>query len=119
MNTFYLSRTGNTDLSFEGELLAHRSSRTPDKTTWQEIEVYRTNGGSYISNLIARSTLGRPEIHTVTVCHHPDALVASLKRTSPRGDGRTDPYLTKIALATLQDAAVKAPEIADALVERV
>jgi len=118
MNTFYLPRTGDTDLSFEGELLAHRSSRSPDKTTWQEIDVYRTESGRYISHLIGRSTI-HPDVHTVTVSDTPDALVASLKRTSPRGDGRTDPYLTKIALATLTDAAVKAPEIADALVERV
>lgn len=48
-------RDGSRLLSFDGELLATASSRTPDRDRWTEMRIYRTSGGSYILEKVGRS----------------------------------------------------------------
>lgn len=42
-------------LTFEGELLAHISSRRPHSPRWTEMSMYRTRGGTYVYEKIGRS----------------------------------------------------------------
>jgi hypothetical protein len=48
-------RDGDRLLTFDGELLAHVSSRIDGRDRWTEMRVYRTTGGSYILEKVGRS----------------------------------------------------------------
>lgn len=53
----YSVRDGTKLLNFEGELLAHISSRRPHAPRWTEMSLYRTAGGTFVFEKIGRSRL--------------------------------------------------------------
>jgi len=47
---------------------------------WTEVNVYKTEGGTYVGHIIGRSTLqGEVDIHTVHVASHAKELVMKMK----------------------------------------
>lgn len=48
-------RDGNRLLTFDGQLLATVTSRTPDRDRWTDMSIYKTTGGSYILEKVGRS----------------------------------------------------------------
>lgn len=50
-------RDGTKLLTFEGDLLAHISSRRPTSPRWTEMSLYRTHGGTYVYEKIGRSRM--------------------------------------------------------------
>lgn len=52
---FTLPRTGDRDLSFQGDLLATSSSRRGNARRWLELSLYRTTAGSYVVYGVGRT----------------------------------------------------------------
>lgn len=116
MDTFCIERTGDRPLRFTGQKLADQSSRAKGKQEWTEVRFYRTDTGCYVAETVGRSARpGRIDRRSATVSYDPEAMVASLRHTSPEGVT----YLTNLVLAALDEAAATDPAIAAALVERV
>lgn len=53
----YSVRDGTKLLTFDGEILAHISSRRPTSPRWTEMSLYRTQGGTYVFEKIGRSRM--------------------------------------------------------------
>lgn len=53
----HLVRDGQRVLKFEGELLAHSSSKSPGRNRWVEFDLYITKSGTYVLGRIGYSTL--------------------------------------------------------------
>jgi len=52
---FVLERDGLGPLTFEGFELSHVSTETSYKDRWVELTLYRTTGGSYITQVVGQS----------------------------------------------------------------
>lgn len=48
MPRFHLEDDSNSGFVFDGDLIAHADSHTPDKDRWTELNLYRTTVGSYV-----------------------------------------------------------------------
>lgn len=55
MKTIKLTRDGDKDVMFTGELLAKGSSRKNDSTRWTEIRLFKSKAGNYIASVVGRS----------------------------------------------------------------
>src|SRR4051812_41381294 len=109
-----IHRSGEVDLMFEGELLADLSSRQERRPRWQEVRIYRTATGKWVTELVGRSIVGgeRDRVR-VTVCDTATEVRDSLRRRAENG------YLTDLALDALATAATADGELLDATQERV
>lgn len=111
MENFRLTRPGDVDLTFEGELLATESSRTNDhQTRWQEVRIYRTASGKWVTENVGRSVRdGERDLPRVSVCETPVQVRDSLRRQLD------NPYITDTAYDALQAAIEVDAELAPAL----
>jgi len=74
---------GDRTLQFEGELLAHATSRRDDSERWVEFDLYRTKGGSYVVARTGRSRLFHAkDCKVVRKRKHQPAQVATLEADS-------------------------------------
>lgn len=65
---FQVPRTGLGPLEFNGVRLASASTANRVKPRWTEFELYRTDGGKYVTVVIGQTTLAHEEaIYTVKV----------------------------------------------------
>ena len=58
MDRYEVPRDGDRDLRFEGEIIARASSRKhegPANTRWNELTLYRTQGGKLVAQKIGRT----------------------------------------------------------------
>lgn len=55
MQEFILERDGLGPLIFDGVELAFVSTHTPYKDRWVELTIYRTGGGSYVTQVVGQS----------------------------------------------------------------
>jgi hypothetical protein len=121
---YRVPRMGDTDVEFDGELLAERDTKDKpgnaderypnDPSRWMEIRIYRLDDNkgwvtSVIGKSIRRGEKDRPRLW---VCQTPDQVRDSLKR-QPQG------YLTHTALEALTDAAAKDERLKSSLVEQI
>jgi hypothetical protein len=94
----FVVRDENRVLHFNGTKLSSATTWEPSKQRWTEMVLYRTARGSYIIEVIGRSTVkagddvdGVParrtehDIYTARVCDDAAAVVESLNRTDDRG----------------------------------
>jgi hypothetical protein len=118
MTTFTLTRPGDVDLVFDGELLADLTSRDhPDQERWTEVRIYRTASGKYVAEQVGKSTVdGERDRGNVRVVDDASHLPGALKRKM-RGKGT--PYLTDLAFQALEEAGTKDEAIAETLTERI
>jgi hypothetical protein len=108
---FQLARDGEPQLAFDGELLVRMNSQAPGKKNWTELTLYRTNGGTYVVQTIARTTKpGEVEWFSART-HASEAEVVTGLRDRRRKT------LSKLALALLESAAETNDAFADALDE--
>lgn len=75
----------DTLVSFRGVLLATASSKSPGKTRWSEISIYRTDGGKYIVHGVGK-TLIRGEIDR-SWCNVVTTGVGVIERLTRKEDG--------------------------------
>lgn len=84
MEQFTIHRDDEPDLSFTGELLASASSSAdtahPDYSgttgRWTELELYRTQGGTYICARIERTQWqGEHDVHSAAVADDPAGVI--------------------------------------------
>ena len=74
---------GDRTLQFEGEALAHSSSRYADSERWVEFDLYRTQGGSYVVSRVGYSRLYHAKsCEIVLKRRHKPAQVATLTEDS-------------------------------------
>lgn len=93
---------GSQELRFEGELIGHSSSFRPGKNRWNEILIYRTNGGKYIAAGIGKTDLpGETDRHWAHVCETADGVTTSLYMF----DSDSVRYLTRTARQALEQAS--------------
>lgn len=74
-----LKTNGNEDLVFQGELLGGATARPSgcqERTRWMEIDIYRTDKGSYVV-AISNQTLWQGE-DKVFLCEKPEEVKAAL-----------------------------------------
>lgn len=113
MTEYRLSRPGLVDLIFEGERIGHASSRLTRRPRWTEVNVYRTDRGQWVTEIVGRTTLhGEHDRFQVTVCSTPVEVRESLKH--PRSE-----YLTETALEALERAAENDAALETAATERI
>lgn len=124
MAKYRLQRIGDTDLEFDGELLACQDTKVktvdpndrfpPDLSRWMEVHVYGLSSGrGWVTAVIGKSErAGEHDRPRAWVCHTPVEVRDSLRR-QPQG------YLTKTALDALTEAADKDPRLKTVLVERI
>lgn len=99
MASFRIDRDGMSALEFDGVCLARVSTHRAWKHRWTELEIYRTEGGKYVSVSVGQSTQsGEDALRSARVCHTAQELVQSFISRS-RGS------LSQPALAVLDDAA--------------
>lgn len=118
--TFIVERFNRPAWEFEGELLADVSSYdSSDKRFWQEIRIYATTTGWYVTEVIRNTSIdGEPIIRNVHRYQRPEEVRKGLFR---KHDGRQ--FLTDLAADALEEAAKKVPAIAtidpDIITERI
>lgn len=99
MERFTLRRNGARDVTFTGDLLASVNDRIKygqDQTRWNELQLYRTEAGSYVLNRINRTLWqGEHDEFSVDVFNEPEEITEFLEE---------DGYLPNIA-KDLLDAA--------------
>ena len=70
---------GDRVLQFEGEHLAHSTSKRDDSPRWSEFDLYRTNGGSYVVSRVGYSNVYHTaDCSVVSKGRHAPAQVATL-----------------------------------------
>ncbi len=108
---FSLARDGEPQLVFDGEQLARATSEGPTKRNWTELVLYRTDGGTYVAQTIARTSRSN-QVEWFSARTHNSALdvVNGLR-------DRRHKTLSKLALSLLEEAAEQCSAFADALDE--
>lgn len=100
---FNIERQTDVPLIFSGRKLADQTSREPtgDRSQrWQEIRIYRTDSGKYVTEVVGQSTLpGERVFRTVTVCNEASEVREALFRW--KNNRR---YLNDLAMDALEDA---------------
>lgn len=123
MTTYVLTRSGDVDLEFDGDLLADESSRgegvndnpmrSANPMRWAEVRIYKlASGKGWVTEYVGKSAYpGEVDRSRVTVCTTPEEVREALKT------GR--PYLTNIAVDALSDAADADPRLRPVTRERI
>lgn len=111
---FKLERQTDIPLSFEGELLADETSRDqPDQPQWQEIRIYRTVTGKYVTEMVGETVIpGQRVFRTVNVYDDAADVRQGLYRMK---NGRK--FLNDLAQDALRIAGDRDPGIRDSLIE--
>lgn len=111
---FRVERTEDVPLEFTGELLVDVDSKD-DRPRWQEIRIYRTDSGKYVTEVVGRSSVpGERTFITVQVHDDPADVRIGLYR---KQNGRR--YLSDLAFEALEGAAEVDPALKQTLVERL
>lgn len=114
---FSLARDGEPQLAFDGEMLARLTSQRPHKKNWTELTIYRTDGGSYVVQTIARAQPGSLfRGQAMTDWFSARAHATAVEAVEGMRD-RKRKTLSSLALSLLEEAADKDQGIADALDE--
>lgn len=110
MQEFRIERQTDIPLIFDGDLLADLTSREEDhQERWQEIRIYRTSSGKYVTEIVGMSVLPTDRIfRTVKIGNTPNDVREALFRR--RGERR---YLNDLSLDALEEAAENDPDMAD------
>lgn len=121
MTPYRLGRTGDVDVLFEGDQLAHGTSKpnTRAKVRWSEVTIYRADSGRYVVEIVGASDFpGETDRRAATVCNDPEAVREALYRPygGSQGDRR---FLTNLARRVLTDAAAVDKALVPLLEERV
>lgn len=112
---FIVERWDQPAVEFDGVLLAERSSRTDNEPRWQEVRIYRTSTGKYVTEVVGRSTVeGESDILNVRIYRKAEKVRLGLYR---RHGGRE--FLTDTAFEALEEAAQKDPGIVVLDTERI
>lgn len=107
MDHYILERYNRPALEFDGEILAGASTHQEGDERWQEVRIYRTETGKYVTEMIGRSLVeGETDIIQVYVFDNPADVRNGLYRRG--GDRR---FLTDTAYNVLVEAAEKDPGI--------
>lgn len=117
MPEYRVPRGNLPDLVFDGECLSHKSSRTDDsQRRWQEIAIYRTNAGLYVTFTVGRSIVDgeRDRINTAEFAE-PSEVWRGLTR-APRTE---TPYMTALARSVLDEAVEKDPALDASRTQRI
>ena len=114
--TFRLQRPSKLDLVFDGEKIAHETTRDfDDQPRWTEIRIYHTATGRFVTEEIGFSTVETESNKIkVVVCNTADDVRKALERTE---QGRT--FLRNIAHDAIAAAGEKYPELIEAVTERI
>lgn len=87
MDTYTLTRTGDTPLRFRGEQIVAVSSRLAngqERSRWFELSLYRTAGGKYIAAIAFRSLWqGERDDERAAVCETAEAVRDELTIRDP------------------------------------
>lgn len=109
MQEFRIERQTDIPLIFDGDLLADMSSQEDGQDRWQEIRIYRTASGKYVTEVVGMSVLATDRIfRTVKIADTANDVREALFRH--RGERR---YLNDLSLEALEEAAEMDPNIAD------
>lgn len=110
-----VTRNGNVDLIFEGEIIANLTSREHhSQRQWMEIRIYRTDAGHWVTEVVGRSIIeGQRDRINVAVHDTIDTIPVGLQRKV------ATPYLTNLAVAALSEAAENDHELRPLLVQHV
>lgn len=142
MKSYTVTRDGDRDLAFTGELIGSASSRNRGRSRWFEVRIYRTEIGHFVVNGIGRSVIeGESDRSWAVVARTGEDVIAALQRdemqcadcrneyAAPRGacercgSTKREPsgakFLTKTANEAITHAAARDAAIADAFVQRV
>jgi hypothetical protein len=115
---------GDTDIEFDGELLAERSTenkpispddRFPDDPSrWTVVQIYALDSGKgWVTTVIGKShRKGEQDRPRTWVCDTPEQVLDSLRRKPAN-------YLTRTASDTLLEAANKDPRLKPVTVEKI
>lgn len=116
MDEFRVERQTDIPLRFTGELLADLSSRDdPGQPRWQEIRIYRTNTGKYVTEVVGQTTVRSERVfRTVTVLDNAGDVRHALKR---KKGGRE--FLNDMAFEALEEAGKIDPAIGKSILEEV
>lgn len=118
MDTFDLPRDGETNLAFEGELLALVSTESDRKMRWSEYSIYRTASGKWVVAGVGRSR--HPEEDDwfwARVVETPAEVREAFYRVRPETDGVR--FLPRSAARLLEEAADADPELDEVTYEWV
>lgn len=106
---FIVPRWRELPVEFDGEVLADVSSQDETSNRWQEIRIYRTTSGKFVTEVIGKSKFDNEhDIINVRVYRRPEQVVKGLYR---KNNDRT--FLTDLALEALEIAGETVPEIGD------
>jgi|SRR5262245_61468841 len=104
---FLIERNGTVPLEFDGQLLADVSSAEPDSPRWQEIRIYRSDQGRFITEVLGCTRVrGERTIRNVEVFSRPEDVQRGVRR---RKDGRE--FVTELGHEALRIAAEHEPLI--------
>ncbi len=109
--TYSLPRDGEPHLAFEGELLAKATSALGSKRRWTELAIYRTEGGSYVVQTIARSSqAGEVDWWSARAFDTATQAIEGMR-------DRRRQTLSKLALELLEEAAGNDEDLSTALTD--
>lgn len=115
MEPFRIERQTDIPLEFTGDKLVDLHSRDDERQErWQEIRIYRTNTGKYVTELVGQSTVrGERAFRTVKVVDNPAAVRQALKREKAGREFLNDLALEALEEAGKQDKALAAANVAE------
>lgn len=117
MTHFRVERQTDIPLEFTGELLADVNSRDePDQPRWQEIRIYKTDSGKYVTEVVGQTIVPDERVFiTVNVLDNAADVRQALKR---RKAGRE--FLNDMAFDALDEAGRHDPAIRESTIaERI
>jgi hypothetical protein len=101
---YELPRDGEALLSFDGVELATIDTKSQGKPSWTEMTVFRTNGGSYVVQTVARTD--RADWHEWFSATIYESATEALKCIWPRGK-YSKPAFTLLDRAAEHDDAIR------------
>lgn len=97
---FIVPRWRELPLEFDGELLVDISSQEGESQRWQEIRIYRTVRGKFVTEVVGRTTLDEEnDILNVKVWRRPEQVRKGLIRRQNDREFYTDLALEAMELA--------------------
>lgn len=111
MSGHLVERDGMPALEFNGEELAHVSTRTATKRRWTELRLFRTAGGKYVTAVVGDSTVDGEDRICSGAVHESasDAVVSFANRRGAQG------RISGPAIELLVEAGRLDPAVAEAL----
>lgn len=98
---FIIDRRNDRPLEFRGWLLAEQSSHTEGALRWQEVRIWRTTTGKFVTQIIGRSIVeGEKDLPSVNVFDDAADVRHGLYRKHENRE-----FMTDTAFAALEEAA--------------